>query len=66
MLGSVSIMLVKANAYDVVPRGRLMAEEALGDLRFLYVRDAHRDHLKVHHVMARWGLMALRAGLRRG
>ena len=57
------MVFVKANAFDVVPGSRLMAEEALGHLRILQVRDAHRDHLEVHHVMTWWGLMALGAGL---
>ena len=34
-------MFVKADALDVVPRGRLMAEEALADLRVRLARDAH-------------------------
>ena len=59
-------MLVKTNTPDVVPRGRLMAEEALADLRVWLARDAHRNHFEVHHVVARRGLMALRAGLRDG
>ena len=41
-----------------------MAEEALADLRVRLARDAHRNHFEVHHVVARRGLVALRAGLR--
>ena len=59
-------MLVKADAANVVPRGRLMAKEALADLRVRLARDAHRNHFEVHHVMARRSLMALRARLRDG
>ena len=59
-------MLVKTNATNVVPRSRLMAEEALAYLRVRLARDAHRNHFEVHHVVARRGLMALRAGLRDG
>ena len=59
-------MFVKADSLDVVPRGRLMAEEALADLRVRLARDAHRNHFEVHHVMARWCLMTLRARLRDG
>ena len=59
-------MLVKTNATNVVPRSRLMAEEALADLRVRLARDAHRNHFEVHHVMAWRGLMALRARLRNG
>ena len=59
-------MLVKTDAPNVVPRSRLMAEEALADLRVRLARDAHRNHFEVHHVVARRGLMALRARLRDG
>ena len=59
-------MFVKADSLDVVPRGRLMAEEALADLRVRLARDAHRNHLEVHHVMAWRGLVTLAAGLRDG
>ena len=59
-------MFVKADSLDVVPRGRLMTEKALADLRVRLARDAHRNHFEVHHVMAWRGLMALRAGLRDG
>ena len=58
------MMLVKADALDVVPRGGLMAEEALIDLGVRLAGHFHGDHLKVHHVVARRSLMALRAGLR--
>ena len=43
-----------------------MAEETLIHLGFFHVRDSHGDHLKVHHVMARRGLMTLGARLRDG
>lgn len=43
-----------------------MAEEALFNIRVLPAGDLHRDHLKVHHVMARWGLVALGTVLRVG
>ena len=56
-------MFVKSDAFDVVPRGRLMTEETLADLRVRLARDAHRNHFEVHHVVARRGLMALRARL---
>ena len=59
-------MFVKADAPNVVPCGRLMAEKALADLRVRLARDAHRNHFEVHHVMAWRGLMALRARLRDG
>ena len=60
------MMLVKADAFDVVPRGGLMAEKALVDLGIRLAGDFHGDHLKVHHVVARRGLVALGAGLRGG
>ena len=53
-------MLVVAGAFDVVPRGRLVAEKALAYFRLFLARDAHRDHFEVHHVMAGRRLMALR------
>ena len=56
-------MLVEADSLDVVPRGRLMAEKALADLRVRLTRDAHRNHFEVHPVMAWRGLVALRARL---
>ena len=59
-------MLVKTNAPNVVPRSRLMTEETLADLRVRLARDAHGNHFEVHHVVARRGLMALRARLRDG
>ena len=43
-----------------------MAKEALVDLGIRLFADCLVDHFEVHHVMARWGLMALRAGLRGG
>ena len=54
-------MFVKADASDVVPRGRLMTEETLAYLRVRLARDAHRNHFEMHHVMAWRGLVALRA-----
>ncbi len=60
------MVLIEADTFDVVPRGGLMAEKALIDLGFLHVRDGHGNHFEVHHVMARRGLVALRAGLRGG
>ena len=58
------MMFVKADSLDVVPRGRLMTEETLAYLCVWLARDAHRNHFEVHHVVARRGLMALRARLR--
>ena len=60
------MVLVEADTFDVVPRSGLMAEKALIDLGLSHVSDGHGDHFEVHHVMARRGLMALGAGLRRG
>ena len=60
------MVFVESNAFDVVPRSGLMAEEALTDLGFFHFRHAHRNHLEVHHVVAGRGLMALGAGLRDG
>ena len=57
------MVFVKADALDVVPRDRLMAEEALVHFRIGLAGDFHGDHLEVHHVVAGRGLMALGAGL---
>ena len=43
-----------------------MAEEALAHVGMFNAGDGHGDHFEVHHVVARRGLMALRAGLRGG
>ena len=56
-------MFVKADALDVVPRSRLMAQETLVHLRVGLTGDRHRNHFEVHHVMAGRRLMALRARL---
>ena len=61
-----SVVFVESNPSDVIPRGRLMAEETLADLRVRLARDAHRNHFEMHHVVARWRLMAFGAGLRHG
>ena len=60
------MVFVPADAFDVVPRGGLVAEEALVHLRVLLSRHLHRDHLEVHHVMTRRSLMALGTRLRDG
>src|SRR5712691_721340 len=56
-----SVVLVPTDSLDVVPRVRLVAEEALRDVRVLDPCDRHRDHVKVPHVMAGWGLVTLGA-----
>ena len=66
MFRSSSVVFVESDAFDVVPRSRLMAEEALTDLGFLHSRHAHRNHFEVHHVVAGRGLMALGTRLRHG
>lgn len=53
------MVFVKSQALDVVPRGGLVAKEALVDFGFLYAGFFHGDHLKVHHEVAGRGLMAL-------
>ena len=58
------MVFVETHAFDVVPRRRLMAEEALADLGFFHFRHGHRNHLEVHHVMARRSLMTLHTLLR--
>src|SRR5712691_9617376 len=63
-----SVVLVPTDSPDVVPCIGLVAEEALRDVRVLDPCDRHRDHVKVPHVMAGRGLVALGAvhGERRG
>ena len=55
------MVFVKADAFDVVPRSCLMAEEALVHLGLLHASSRHRNHFEVHHVMARRSLVALGA-----
>ena len=55
------VMFEKADSLDVVPRGCLMANEALADLGVFLFSDHHGYHFEVHHVVARRGLMALGA-----
>ena len=57
------MVLVIANAFDVVPGGRLVAQITLVDFGVRLTSDLGRDHLKMHHVMARRRLMALSAVL---
>ena len=68
-------MFVVTDAFDVVPRSRLMATITLvhlswpaasGYLRIFLSRDFLRNHFEVHHVMAGGRLMTLRARLRGG
>ena len=62
------VMLEPANALDVIPRIRSMAQKALVDLCVVLAGDSFVHHLEVHHVVAWRRLMALRAvlGSRRG
>jgi hypothetical protein len=64
------MVLVPANALDVVPRSCLMASLALIDLGYsaalrdppiLLPRDLLRHHVEMHHVMAWGSSMALGA-----
>ena len=56
-----SVMLVPANAADVVPAIRLVAAVALLDAGMLLPGDLLGNHLEVHHVMTRRRLVALGA-----
>ena len=69
------MVLVKTDAFDVIPRVGLMAAIALVDLHISATRIARSvrftgnrlvNHFKVHHVMARRRLVTLGAGLRDG
>src|ERR1035437_8762296 len=55
------VVFVKADASEVVPRGCLMAEEALIHLGLLHTGGRHRNPFEVHHVMARRSLVTLGA-----
>ena len=65
-----SMVFVIAKAADVVPDGGLVAAIALGHascsatsgyLRIFLSGDLLRNHVEVHHVVAPWSLVALRA-----
>ena len=56
-----SVVFVPSDPPDIGPRGRLMAHEALADVSVWPIRDASRDHVEVHHVVTRRGLVALDA-----
>src|SRR6266542_6939383 len=56
-----SVVLVPPGSLDVIPGIRPVAEKALRDMRVLDPCDHHRDHVKVLHIMAGWGLVALGA-----
>ena len=66
----VSMVFVISNAADVVPDGGLVAAIALGHasysatsgyLRIFLSGNLLRNHVEVHHVVAPWSLVALRA-----
>ena len=52
-------MFVKSQALDVVPRGGLVAKEALVDFGLLHSGFFNGDHLKVHPEVAGRGLITL-------
>ena len=60
------MVLVPTSAPYVVPRIRLMTQEALVDLGVFLTGDHFRHHLEMHHVVARRRLMALGAITRGG
>lgn len=57
------MMFVESDAFDVIPRGCLMAKEALIHLSLGHSRDRHRNHFEVHHIMTGRSLMALGTAL---
>ncbi len=59
-----SMMLVPADAFDIVPRRGLVALFALIDPRVRPTGYARRNHLEVHHVVTRRSLVALAAIIR--
>lgn len=54
------MMLVPPDTFDVIPRICLMTEETLGYFGVFNASHLHGYHLEMHHVVARWRLMALR------
>ena len=65
VFSSVGLMvLVKANALDIVPRSRLVALVTLVDFGGRLPGHLGRNHFKMHHVVARRCLMALSTVLR--
>lgn len=55
------MMLDPTHALNVVPGCRLVAEITLIHFRIRLFRYGRRHHRKVHHVMAGWWFVALRA-----
>ena len=56
-------MFELTNALDIVPRVRSMALEALVNRCMFLTGNGFVHHLKMHHVVTRWRLMALGAVL---
>jgi len=52
-------MFIPTGAFDVIPRGGLVALRTLVDSRVRLTSDASRNHLEVHHVVAGRRLVAL-------
>jgi len=53
------VMFIPTGAFDVIPRGGLVALRTLVDSRVRLTSDASRNHLEVHHVVAGRRLVAL-------
>lgn len=60
------MMLVKADAFDVVPRRGLVAEEALIHVGPIHAGSLHGNHFEMHHIMTGRRLVALDAVHRTG
>ncbi len=60
-IGTVLVMFIPTGAFDVIPRGGLVALRTLVDSRVWLASDASRNHLEVHHVVAGRRLVALGA-----
>lgn len=56
---ALSVVLVPPHALDIVPCVGLVAKEALRYVGVLHFRDALRDHIEMHHVVARRCRVAL-------
>ena len=58
------MMLIPSDALDIVPAVGLVAEKALLNPSMLLARRPLGHHFEMHHIVAWWRLMTLRAILR--
>lgn len=60
-IASPSVMVIEADALDIIPGSGLMTQVALAHVGVLPASDLHRDHAEMPHEVARRRLVALRA-----